>query len=445
MKQEFEQPNFDFDQWTEGGDIFYRPQDKMQFHRSLKAITEENLGLAVAADNERVLSHYCRLMTARLRSSQDFQLETLLPSTTDTLLKRFNQIMATMPIDQALRPPSAESKVSLMIVNDAHLVADEQWLLLSQLLSDFPGVNIRLILFIDINEWPSFEQPLKLFWKRLHVWKLEAPSSMEAKDLLITAEQNGYRNQVETLLSGLTNDLNNSHECANKEILLKSILIEHKNGDSRKDLKKEAVKGTTNLINKESKIKPSIFTWSILIALVLGASGVVMSISNPEYVNQFNIQTRNLFSTDLDVSKNLPQLGEKLIFKEPQILTGPIEKNNSSTDVIEVTITSKAEEDSVIVRPTLSSRDIVYYSKDSDYFVQHVLFQEESTALDYKDQTLILNNAMLVELSIGAGIVFGLVSGPFESREASRMFLDSSGLSKDGWIQNASQMKAKIR
>ena len=99
----------------------------------------------------------------------------------------------------------------------------------------------------------------------------------------------------------------------------------------------------------------------------------------------------------------------------------------------------------MIVRPTLSSRDIVYYSKDSDYFVQHVLFQEESTALDYKDQTLILNNAMLVELSIGAGIVFGLVSGPFESREASRMFLDSSGLSKDGWIQNASQMKAKIR
>jgi hypothetical protein len=53
MTQNLQQPIDDFAQWTDGGDIFFRPQDKKQFQRSLKAITADRLGLAVVADNEK--------------------------------------------------------------------------------------------------------------------------------------------------------------------------------------------------------------------------------------------------------------------------------------------------------------------------------------------------------------------------------------------------------
>ena len=60
MNQEMKETRFDFDQWSEDGDIFYRPQDKTEFHRSLQAVVKDHLGLAVVADTDHVLNHYCR-------------------------------------------------------------------------------------------------------------------------------------------------------------------------------------------------------------------------------------------------------------------------------------------------------------------------------------------------------------------------------------------------
>ena len=67
-----EQAFIDFAEWSDGGDIFYRPQDKIQFQRSLQAVVNDHLGLTVVADNEKILKHYYRLMISRLRGMQEF-------------------------------------------------------------------------------------------------------------------------------------------------------------------------------------------------------------------------------------------------------------------------------------------------------------------------------------------------------------------------------------
>ena len=102
-------------------------------------------------------------MVARLRETQNFDLEVLLPSTTESLLKRFNRIMSKMSLDDALRPAKADSSVTLMIVNDAHLIDQQQWALVSQLIGDFPGVNVRLVVFINSSEHIEYDQTLNLF------------------------------------------------------------------------------------------------------------------------------------------------------------------------------------------------------------------------------------------------------------------------------------------
>lgn len=276
MTQEQEKSVFDFEHWSDGGDIFYRPQDKIQFHRSLKAVINEHLGLAVVADGEKILNHYCRLMVSRLRATQEFKLEVLLPSNTDNLLKRFNQIMASMSIDQALRPPTPDSQVTLMVVNDAHLVEQEQWLLLSQLLSDFPGVNIRLILFIDVTEWPRYEKPLRLFGRKLHQWKLEIPSSLEAKNLLIAAQQNGFRSQVDGLLSDLAIDIPegifDEKEGADNVFIPVTPLTKSINPMPIEARENDDVDNSKEAANLTKKTQPSIQAWAVLILIFVGVS-----------------------------------------------------------------------------------------------------------------------------------------------------------------------------
>ena len=284
-----EQAFIDFAEWSDGGDIFYRPQDKIQFQRSLQAVVNDHLGLTVVADNEKILKHYYRLMISRLRGMQEFQLEVLLPSNTDTLLKRFNQIMASMPVDRALRPPDADTPVTLMVLNDAHLVGEEQWLLLSQLLSDFPGVNVRLIVFIDVTEWPRYEKPINLFGRKLYQWKLEAPTFLESKDLLAAAQQNGFKVEVESLLRGLAIDIPKDTFDENDDSVAEATPPDAfaSNGQNVKPImairsdqfSHSEIHGTAGKTNK-----PSFLASAILLIFVLGASSVIMSVITPPII-----------------------------------------------------------------------------------------------------------------------------------------------------------------
>ena len=109
-------------EWLDKDTIFYRPEDKICFLEAINAILHKNQGAVILSKNETILDYYSRLMVARLRETQNFDLEVLLPSTTESLLKRFNRIMSKMSLDDALRPAKADSSVTLMIVNDAHLI-----------------------------------------------------------------------------------------------------------------------------------------------------------------------------------------------------------------------------------------------------------------------------------------------------------------------------------
>lgn len=431
MTQNLQQPIDDFAQWTDGGDIFFRPQDKKQFQRSLKAITADRLGLAVVADNEKILNHYCRLTVSRLRATKDFSLEILSPSNTDTLLKRFNQIMASMSLDEALRPAAEDSQITLMVVNDAHLVEKEQWQLLSQLLSDFPGVNIRLVLFIDRSEWPLYEKPLKLFGRNLHLWKLEHLYEKEARDLLITAENNGYREEVESLLSGLALDISNdikdedvfpSVDDAKSEATISPVLVD-KSTDQGK------AKEQNNVISHQQASKTS---WAILTILLLVASWIVMSIIDPEAMSRFTsgeTSSRPLSNIKLSdseaLSKSVPVMGAAV-----------------------GEFGSKAGQQKSDTEPAplsaLSPRDTIQMSKESDYFIQHILFKEEATAKLYLEKNDQFKGAMIVSMNLKGELLHGLVSGPFRSELDARVALAKIDGSTDGWIRKSNQIKGAL-
>ena len=205
MREDHEEPVFELQKWFDGGDIFYRPEDKLRLQFAVDAIVDDKTGLAVIGDNEAVLAHYCKMLLARLRELEGFEIEVFLPMNTVSLLKRFNELLATMSVDEARRPPDADKPVTLLVVNDANEIQEDQWSLLTRLLSDFPGVNVRLVLFIDKNAWPEYEAPLDQLGRRLYRWALQTATLAEAIELMRAGRQYGFERQTEMLLleSGL--------------------------------------------------------------------------------------------------------------------------------------------------------------------------------------------------------------------------------------------------
>ena len=194
------QDSADFQDWFDGADIFFRAKDKHRFQTSLDAIGQGRRGLAVIGGNDGVLDHYSRMLVTHLRDLQNFQVEVFLPNDTDSLLNRFNHILAKMTMEEARKQADASALVHLLVVNDAKSVKQDQWNLLVRLMTDFPGTNVRLVMFIDKTGWPGFEKLLTMFGRQLYRWVVDTPSVDEAIQLMYAAREHGYENDTQLLL-----------------------------------------------------------------------------------------------------------------------------------------------------------------------------------------------------------------------------------------------------
>ena len=190
----------DFQDCFDGADIFFRSKDKERFRLSLEAVKNGERGLALIGANEGVLDHYSRILVSRLREIPGFNLEVFLPNDTDSLLNRFNQILAKMTMEQARKPADPSAQVHLLVVNDARSVKQEQWNLLARLISDFPGTNVRLVLCIDKTGWPGYEKLLPMFGRQLYRWVVDTPTVDEAIQLTYAAQEYGYERDTDLLL-----------------------------------------------------------------------------------------------------------------------------------------------------------------------------------------------------------------------------------------------------
>ena len=200
MTENKKEPTFELQSWFDGGDIFFRPKDKKRLAEAVDAIVENDLGVAIIGSNEVILDHYCRMLVARMREVERFQLDVFLPVTTDSLLTRFNKMLAEISLEQAAKPPSEGQTVRLLVINEARVVNQDQWGLLVRLLADFPGVNARLVLVINKSGWPDHEKLLHSLGKKMHRWVVNVPATDEARLLMDAAEDAGYQVETDALL-----------------------------------------------------------------------------------------------------------------------------------------------------------------------------------------------------------------------------------------------------
>ena len=432
MTYEQDTSPLDSSKWIDQGDLFYRPNDKVEFLEGLNAVYKMGQGIAVVASNEVMLNHYCRLIVSRLRKAKGFNVEVLLPSTTDSLLKRFNHIMTQMSLDEALRPPAENSMVTLMVVNDAHLIDQQQWVLLSQLISDFPGVNVRLVAFIDSDEWIEYDQALNLFGQKLHRWELEQPSMNDVDSLFSIADSVGRVDEAEKLLEGLIQDVFMEHsELNSQEVDYEDTKAQ--NCEQDKDIVQDSIKRTGS----------SPWLWASAMILIFATSLSVTSFLNPKL---FNSHIGPLFSFEKvvhgtkELDKSLNLLEDNIQKEVPKSTSASMGDSSDVNGQAEINLSLSLDLD----LHASESKKIVTDAKPNSYFVQFNLFKTKETAHEYSEQTGIVSKSLIVSLQSDQGVVHGIISGPFLTKEEAQSFVIAPGMPKNFWIRSAQTLQSRV-
>jgi hypothetical protein len=171
-------------------DFVFRSADRMRIAGCANAVAREGLSLALFCEHEVLLDHYLNLMLAQLRQqAPEHSLEVYFPANTDSLLARFNEVLAQQSVQQATRASTAAESAQIWIVHDAHTLPEAEVQLLARLIQNFPGANIRAILLMSGAKRQNIT--LTSFGRKLLRWDIEAPNSEQVQAALELASSEG--------------------------------------------------------------------------------------------------------------------------------------------------------------------------------------------------------------------------------------------------------------
>jgi len=180
-------------------DFVFRAADRMRIDGCANAIAREGLNLALFCPFEALLDHYTGLLLQRLRQqAPEHSIEVYFPANTDSLLGRFNEVLAKQSVQQATRLPTAAEHTQIWLVHDAQKLPESEIQLLARLIQNFPGANIRAILLMSGHE--AAKIPLPAFGRKILRWDIEVPTEEQAQAALEQAQHSGHFTAVHQLL-----------------------------------------------------------------------------------------------------------------------------------------------------------------------------------------------------------------------------------------------------
>ena len=182
------------------GEIFFRDSDISRFQRVFDAVVDDAQHLLVTSHYDGVIDHYGKMMLNRLKMRSGMAVETYMPASTEALVTRFNELVNSMSMEEARGEQESQTPGRVIVVNDPKAIDSDGWALLSRMVTDFPGLNMRLVFLLD--RIPShIEKALDRFGSRLLRWEVEPPTPDEQLALRKEGMAEGLEFQVERVLS----------------------------------------------------------------------------------------------------------------------------------------------------------------------------------------------------------------------------------------------------
>jgi hypothetical protein len=187
---------------AELADFFFDPDDRMQMDACITALTRDGMSVAVTAPHAAALEHYGALLIAKLRQlTPTSKVEVYFPASPDDLLARFNQALAHQSLAQAMQGRKNILATQFWVLNNAAALPEHELQLLANLVQNFPGANIRLIVFLDTSRKPN--NTLESFGKNILRWNIALPDAERKEFLVSQAKGSAQLKAIRTFLNRL--------------------------------------------------------------------------------------------------------------------------------------------------------------------------------------------------------------------------------------------------
>ena len=186
--------------FLENGEIFFRESDLSRMQRLFDTVVDDGLHFVMTSQFDGPVDHYGKIFLNRLKMRSGLAVETFMPASTDSFIARFNALLNDVSVDQARGEQESHATGRIIVVNDLSSADNESLALLMRLISDFPGLNIRLVFLVG-HIPPHMERVLERLGSKLVRWEVIPPSPDEQIVMRRDSMQLGLEFQVERILS----------------------------------------------------------------------------------------------------------------------------------------------------------------------------------------------------------------------------------------------------
>ena len=115
-----------------------------------RALLNEQRHIVVSSGSSTVLDEAGIALVRDLLKIPGVKVLSQQPASTEVILQRFNQLLADVPVDNALeRDAGRPEAIHVFVVHDGPSIQNSDYTLMARLVSDLPGAQLRLVVIVD--------------------------------------------------------------------------------------------------------------------------------------------------------------------------------------------------------------------------------------------------------------------------------------------------------
>lgn len=183
-------------------ELFFQPADQSRMQACLEGVAHEGKCVVVHCPQVALLNYYGHIFLRHLRENMpNGGIETYSSTDADMLIENFNQMVSEMSVQEALKAGSFSDVKKVWIIKNAQSMLPHEIELLGQLLQQFPGAKVRVVLWMSGNE-PS-SSILSALGKKMMRWQIALPNSAQTQTFWNQARATGQEEDVRPMLDQL--------------------------------------------------------------------------------------------------------------------------------------------------------------------------------------------------------------------------------------------------
>lgn len=179
---------------------FFQLLDRIRYEASVAALSRNGKSLAIISPVQALAEHYKEMLLERLAVDVPHaRIKPFFPADTDAIVSSFNQVVADLPLTQAMAAPTSDRPLQVWVVHDAAALPAGEVLMMLDLLDKFPGAHVRALLVFAGTEIAP--EGLENFDKSLMRWVIDRPSLEQIKDSLSRVDDPMQAAEVRDLIA----------------------------------------------------------------------------------------------------------------------------------------------------------------------------------------------------------------------------------------------------